>query len=118
MVFVIDASPDNSYQLLKSLLPQSGLNSQLISLSRNFGSFAAIRAGMEAGNGELFAIMAADLQEPTNLIADFYNKLRDGEYQIVLGERTARQDPFLSKISCPQKIKPCNKRRKLPSLRD
>ena len=46
MVFVVDGSPDNSYAVLKLHLSQMPFPSQLISLSRNFGSFAAIRAGM------------------------------------------------------------------------
>ncbi|MEG3193524.1 glycosyltransferase, partial [Lysobacter sp. D1-1-M9] len=41
-VFVVDGSPDRSYLLLHDLLPAQPFPSQLISLSRNFGAFAAI----------------------------------------------------------------------------
>ena len=45
-VFVVDGSPDNTYALLKLRLHEMPFASQLVALSRNFGSFAAIRAGL------------------------------------------------------------------------
>ncbi len=35
---------------------------QLLAHSRNFGSFAAVRSGLAAARGDLFGVMAADLQ--------------------------------------------------------
>ena len=67
-VFVVDGSPDRCWALLSELLPASGLDARLILLSRNFGSFAAIRVGLEAATGDDFAVMAADLQEPPELV--------------------------------------------------
>ena len=46
VVFVVDGSPDRSLQMLRERLPALPLRTQLLSLSRNFGSFAAIAAGM------------------------------------------------------------------------
>jgi len=64
VVFVVDGSPDGSLLVLRKLLPMSGLPSQLVCHSRNFGSFAAIRTGFAAARGDYVAAMAADLQEP------------------------------------------------------
>ena len=75
VVFVVDGSPDNSYTLLEKSLPTQAFTSQLILLSRNFGSLTAIRIGLERANGQLFAIMAADLQEPPQLVVDFFKAL-------------------------------------------
>jgi hypothetical protein len=50
-VFVIDGSPDRSYEILRDALPNQPFPSQLILLARNFGSFAAIRAGLCRGQG-------------------------------------------------------------------
>src|SRR5665811_1926983 len=75
-VFVVDGSPDNSYSLLAELLPKSGFRSKLISHSRNFGSFAAIRTGLINTEADKYAIMAADLQEPPELITEFFGKLK------------------------------------------
>ncbi len=64
VVFVVDGSPDRSLQVLAENLPRASFPARLILLSRNFGSFAAIRKGLEAASGKYFAILAADLQEP------------------------------------------------------
>ena len=71
VVFVVDGSPDDSYLQLRERLPQERFRSQLVCLSRNFGAFAAIRAGISAARGKRFAVMAADLQEPIELVAAF-----------------------------------------------
>ena len=98
VVFVVDGSPDNSFLRLKQLLPTAPFSSQLVLLSRNFGSFAAIRAGMQAARGEYFAVMAADLQEPAEIVETFFKRLRANSCDIVLGTREKRNDPFFSKI--------------------
>lgn len=98
-VFVVDGSPDDSFAILKKALPQSKLEAQLHLLSRNFGSFSAIRAGFEKARGEFVAVMAADLQEPTTLLLDFDRLLRSGEGEVVLGVRSERNDPWSSKIA-------------------
>jgi glycosyltransferase involved in cell wall biosynthesis len=92
-VFVVDGSPDDSYVRLAERLPRACFPAQLLALSRNFGSFAAIRAGLEAARGERFAVMAADLQEPPELIQEFDRVLRAGAHDVVVGRRTAREDP-------------------------
>jgi polyisoprenyl-phosphate glycosyltransferase len=97
-LFVIDGSPDRCYELLREALPHRPFCSSLIMLSRNFGSFAAIRTGFEYGRGERFAVMAADLQEPPELVLDMDNALRDGTVDVVVGVRDSREDPLLSRI--------------------
>ena len=96
-VLVVDGSPDDSFLRLADALPKARYPSQLVLLSRNFGSFAAIRAGLAAGNGEFFAVMAADLQEPPELVQEFVQRLASGQCDVVVGERTARSDPFLTR---------------------
>jgi glycosyltransferase involved in cell wall biosynthesis len=98
-VFVVDGSPDRSLELLRRHLPAVGFTSQLISLSRNFGSFPAILAGLEHGNGAHFAIMAADLQEPPELILQFRERLLEGGADVVIGRRVERGDPLGVRIS-------------------
>lgn len=99
VVFVVDGSPDRSYSVLQHLLGDVDFAAQLIGLSRNFGSFAAIRMGLAAAKGEWFAIMAADLQEPPELIETFFRTLRDEPYDIVVGTRESREDPALTRTS-------------------
>lgn len=93
VVFVVDGSPDRSYELLAQALPTMPFRSVLVELSRNFGAFAAIRQGLLAASGDYFAVMAADLQEPPELMVEFFDRLVSGDGDVVLGERITRSDP-------------------------
>ncbi|WP_197022301.1 glycosyltransferase family 2 protein [Candidatus Blastococcus massiliensis] len=100
-VFVVDGSPDGSLLVLRRLLSTAALHSQLVAHSRNFGSFAAIRTGFAAAEGDFVAAMAADLQEPVELVEEFFQALATGEYDVAVGTRAGRDDPrttmFLSR---------------------
>jgi polyisoprenyl-phosphate glycosyltransferase len=98
-IFVDDGSPDRSQQVLAELLPGVAYRARLVVLSRNFGSFAAIRAGLAAGTGDHFAVMAADLQEPPSMVAEFFRILRAGSHDVVVGTRDQRGDPFFSRLA-------------------
>jgi glycosyltransferase involved in cell wall biosynthesis len=98
VVFVVDGSPDQSFQRLAAELPTVTFKSKLIALSRNFGSFSAIRVGLQRATGPYFAVMAADLQEPPDLILAFFNELSKDQADVVVGSRVARDDPFLSRV--------------------
>lgn len=99
VVFVIDGSPDNSESTLRNCLPTASFPSQLISLSRNFGSFAAIRAGLARARGQYFAVLAADLQEPPELVLEFFRQLRGGTCDVTIGQRTGRSDGAFNSLS-------------------
>lgn len=93
VVFVVDGSPDNSFTLLLEKLPAVRFASKLLLHSRNFGSFAAIRTGLMAASGEYLGVMAADLQEPPELMARFLEHLMTHECDVVVGCRESREDP-------------------------
>lgn len=97
-VFVVDGSPDDSRAILEQLLPSSSFSSQLIVLSRNFGSFAAIREGLSHARGSLFAVMAADLQEPPSVVLEFLRILESEPVDVAMGTRVSRADPLLSRL--------------------
>lgn len=97
-VFVVDGSPDRCYELLRAALPREPFPSTLALLSRNFGSFQAIRVGLELGVGDRFAVMAADLQEPPELVLEMDRVLRDEAIDVVVGVRDGRKDPLLSRV--------------------
>jgi glycosyltransferase involved in cell wall biosynthesis len=98
-VFVVDGSPDDSARVLRERLQHSSLPSQLLIHSRNFGSFAAIRTGFFASQGRYVAAMAADLQEPPELITEFFDRLATGEWDVAIGIRESRSDPFFSRLA-------------------
>src|SRR4051812_39899303 len=99
VVFVVDGSPDASHARLRDGLPQAGFRSQLVLLSRNFGSFSAIREGLRAAGGRYLAVMAADLQEPPALVLSFFQVLAEEPVDVVLGSRVSRADPLLSRLT-------------------
>jgi len=98
VVFVVDGSPDRSEAWLIANLPRAAVASQLVVLSRNFGSFAAVRAGLAAARGERIAVMAADLQEPPSLMHDFFRALAQG-HDVAIGTRAGRDDPWAGQVS-------------------
>lgn len=98
-VLVVDGSPDRSLELLTEALPRAPFRSQLVALSRNFGSFAAIAAGLARARGDTLAVMTADLQEPPELILELEAMLRSGSYDVVVGVRSRRHDTLLTKVT-------------------
>lgn len=98
-VFVVDGSPDRCYEILRDALSQRSFRSQLILLSKNFGSFMAIRTGLQAGKGDRFAVMAADLQEPPELVLQMSAILATKDVDVVVGVRESREDPMLSRMA-------------------
>jgi glycosyltransferase involved in cell wall biosynthesis len=98
IVFVVDGSPDASLQILRERLPRWPLQTQLVELSRNFGSFSAVAAGLRHARGDYFAVMAADLQEPPELIQEFHRLMLTGEADVVFGYRAGRSDGGVSQL--------------------
>lgn len=96
VVFVNDGSPDCSVTLIRELTLDAPFAVQVISHSRNFGSFAAMVTGLGAFKGQLVAVMAADLQEPIDLIEKFFEVLADDSVDVVVGARTGRSDGIAS----------------------
>lgn len=98
VVFVNDGSPDRSGQVIEQALPDLPFAAQLIHLSRNFGAFAAIAAGLENARGDYFAVIAADLQEPPEIVLQFLEQMRNRDADVVFGVRAKRSDPLMSRL--------------------
>ncbi|HEV7937385.1 MAG TPA: glycosyltransferase [Solirubrobacteraceae bacterium] len=91
-IFVLDGSPDDSRERLVDALGCCQTQARIVEHSRNFGSFAAIRTGMNLAYGRYIAVMAADLQEPPDLIVEFLRRLATEEVDVLAGERASRAD--------------------------
>lgn len=89
IIFVNDASPDNTSEVLQ-VLAQQDKNVIGIEHSRNFGSQSAFMSGMEISTGDAVVLLDGDLQDPPELIEDFYNKWKEGN-DVVYGERIKRE---------------------------
>ena len=96
LILVNDGSTDQSWGILRQLAA-SDPNTRAVSLSRNFGSQAAILAGLSFATGDHISVIAADLQEPPELISDLY-KACDAGAEIALASRSTRGDPWATSL--------------------
>ncbi|HEY5536919.1 MAG TPA: glycosyltransferase family 2 protein [Ignavibacteria bacterium] len=96
-IFVDDNSGDSSYSVLKTIFDTSDKNIKIIRLSKNHGSFNAALAGLSKSKGDCSVIIAADLQDPPELIATMISEWKKGN-QVVMAARNSRQDPIITKL--------------------
>jgi polyisoprenyl-phosphate glycosyltransferase len=93
IIFVNDASPDDAGKRLVDLAA-SDRRVVVINHARNFGSQSAFTSGMRVATGDAVALLDGDLQDPPELIADFYQKWKQG-FDVVYGVRVKRDAPLL-----------------------
>jgi len=87
-VFVDDGSGDGTVQELlffKKLAPE---RITIVKLAYNAGSYNAIYAGLEHATGDCVVVMAADMQDPPEVIIEMYAEWKKGE-KMVLANRVA-----------------------------
>src|SRR6185503_14551200 len=70
LVFVDDGSGDDSLRVLLDFQSAHPKSIAIAKLTRNFGSMAAIQAGLTLATGDCVGIIAADLQDPPELLVD------------------------------------------------
>jgi len=88
-VFVNDGSRDRSMILIKELAAKDN-SVHYINLSRNFGHQIAVTAGIDHVRGKAIVIIDADLQDPPELIAEMYAKMKEG-FEVVYAKRKSRK---------------------------
>jgi dolichol-phosphate mannosyltransferase len=74
VIFVDDGSCDSTLDKLKRAA-HHGYTYKIISFSRNFGSHAALRAGILRAKGDYITFMYADLQDPLTLVSRLYEEM-------------------------------------------
>lgn len=95
ILFVDDGSGDGSFPVLAKLAADDPARVRVVRLARNFGSHAAILAGLNFCRGTYAAMVTADLQDPPEVVARMLERaLQDGA-QVVLAVRDAREEPAL-----------------------
>lgn len=98
VIFVNDGSNDKSK---KQLLEQKKLNysSKLISFSKNYGSHAALRAGIQESKGDYITFIYADLQDPISIVSKMCKKIeQDKSKEIIWANRKSTDNGFIESL--------------------
>jgi len=96
VVLINDGSTDKTAELINQICRKDNRFSGVL-LSRNHGHQLAVSAGLSYSRGKKGAmIIDGDLQDPPELINEFYNLLIDG-YDVVYAIRKNRKESFFKK---------------------
>ena len=97
-VLVDDGSEDGSWGALRALHAADPAGVTTLRLARNHGSWLAIMAGASLARGGRVAMIAADGQEPADLVPRMV-EAADGGSRIVLATRKSRADSLSTRVS-------------------
>jgi dolichol-phosphate mannosyltransferase len=91
LIFINNSSHDDTLDQITTLR-SADPRVKVITLSRNFGYHAALVAGLTAVEGDCYAIVDVDCEDPPELLVDFYRAIVAGA-QIAYGDRSQRDEP-------------------------
>lgn len=97
LIFVDDGSGDRSLPILREFQAKFPDNIKIIKLTRNFGSMAAIQAGLSITKGDCVGVISADLQDPPEMFIDMIRHWENGS-KVVCAVRNERQESGLTKF--------------------
>ena len=97
LVFVDDGSGDRSLELLLDFQRRYPERIKVVKLTRNFGSMAAIQAGLSLATGDCVGMIAADLQDPPELFLEMLRHWENGT-KAVLAVRSDREESASQKF--------------------
>jgi glycosyltransferase involved in cell wall biosynthesis len=90
LIFIDNASTDDTVKKVKNLIERDK-NVRLIVNARNFGHIRSPYYGLMQADGDAVVLMAADLQDPPELLSDFVEKWEDG-FKIIAGVKTTSEE--------------------------
>jgi dolichol-phosphate mannosyltransferase len=97
LVFVDDGSGDRSLELLLEHQRTRPDSIKVVKLTRNFGSMAAIQAGLTVARGDCVGMIAADLQDPPELFLEMLEHWQRGS-KAVFAVRADREESAAQKF--------------------
>jgi len=99
VVYVDDGSHDASLDLARAL-PATGIDIQVVSLSRNFGKEAALLAGLDHARHGAILFMDGDGQHPPGLIETLVGHWLDDGYDVVYTAKANREhEPLAMRLA-------------------
>jgi glycosyltransferase involved in cell wall biosynthesis len=96
-VMIDDGSKDNTWDELQKFHALYPNKVRLVKLASNVGSFNAILAGMTYATGDCNVILAADLQDPPELIPQMLGYWQQG-IKLVIANRADREESVGQKL--------------------
>ncbi|OHB20938.1 MAG: hypothetical protein A2666_00590 [Parcubacteria group bacterium RIFCSPHIGHO2_01_FULL_47_10b] len=90
IIFVDNGSEDASAKVMEKIARRDP-TVRAVLLTRNFGPESSGLAGLEYATGDAAILMAADMQDPPELIPDYLHKWEEG-YDLVLGQIISTND--------------------------
>lgn len=98
LLLVNDGSPDNVLDVAIGLHRRDP-RVTIVDLSRNFGHHRAMMAGLSYARGDLIFLIDCDLEEPPEVLPQFYKRMIDEDCDVVYGIRKSRRDRRASDLS-------------------
>lgn len=96
LVFVDDNSEDRSLAILLDYQKRFSKQIKVVKLTRNFGTMAALQAGLTVATGDCVGVIAADLQDPPELFVEMIRHWETG-VKAIFAVRSDREESFLQK---------------------
>ena len=98
IIFVDDGSSDNTLTVMTALKKEyRDYSIRILALDRNYGLTTALDAGFHAASGDVVVSIDSDLQNDPADIPRLLEQIP--RYDIVIGYRAKRRDPWLKRLS-------------------
>lgn len=95
VILIDDGSTDGTWEQMQRI-HQSDPRWKMLSLSRNFGHQIALWTGLCASTGRIVAVLDGDLQDPPEILPEFFKKWEEG-YDVIYGVRKQRKESPLKR---------------------
>ncbi|MCL2562569.1 MAG: glycosyltransferase [Oscillospiraceae bacterium] len=93
VIFVDDGSTDNTDDVIAAYDFMHCKAVKLVTLSKNHGSHAAIRAGIFHAEGDYITYVGADLQEPDEMVTLMYDTIKNGLDAVYVEKKRVKVNP-------------------------
>jgi len=95
--FVDDCSNDNSRRILERIR-KINPKVTLIFLSNNYGQGPAVKAGFDNAEGDYFATIDADMQDPPEIILKMLEYATKDRYDLIIAARISNENNIIRKF--------------------
>ena len=97
VILVDDGSSDRTWEVMRRLRALDA-RWRAVRLARNFGHQIALWTGLRHADGDLVAVIDADLQDPPEILPSFFDQWAHG-FDVVYGVRRKRKEHLLKRAA-------------------